>query len=863
MKIFLYSGTHWDREWYQSFQGFRHRLVETADKLVEGLETNQEYGIFHFDGQTIVLEDILEIAPDLEDRLGKLIRDGKIVIGPWYCMPDEVNISGESIIRNLQMGKEICHKWGVEPSGDAYICDIFGHIAQTPQIFAGMGLNYTVLGRGTNEHNHPMHFRWQAPDGTEVTVYKLSDKSGYLDIRVTADGDTKEEQVESFRQAFEEYAKNRVDIANIPVVMFFDAGDHRPWQGRTPRYVDALKRMFPETEVYHTNIMDMCAEVEKYHDQLPVISGELIETTKKPGTYSFLITNTLSSRYPIKKINDLLETRLEKTVQPLYAYGKACSRDGFLKLAQKYLIQNHPHDSICGCSIDQVHRDMMYRFDQSRMLVDEILERVRNSIKDGSFAKAEAVAGNSHPAKLVRIYNPLPYGDHRTLECEIHFEKKWGKYAEPFGYEDICKFKLYDRNGVELPYGISEIKTYPTEDVYTVSFEADLIPSGLTDIEVRPMEMPTRYLQRLNSTATSAENEVISVSVNLDGSICLTDKRTGVTYPKLLGIVDNGEIGDGWFHCAPAVDRVVTNTVASVEKCEDNVNRATFKITQTLRFPEAVDRSHFGIRRSERYVDVPVTHYVTLSRSENYLTVKTHVDNRACDHRMKLRLATGITGNTYYAGQSFAFVERETGRDMNTADWKEASSLEKNCNGMVVKRNGQGGLAFLSKHGLKECAVTEDGTIDMTLLRCYRKTVQTNGEPDGQLIGIHEFEYALVPLTREDTLASVARLNDQLKTELLCVTTEGNTGCAYQPGMEILGDTFLFSTANKLADGMEFRIYNCSEETETGVIRLPEGARAACLTEIDGRFLQELPVTDGKIELALGKWKIATVRVIF
>lgn len=131
-KIFLYSGTHWDREWYQTFQGFRKRLVDMVTELIEELETNDKYGIFHMDGQTIVLEDYLEIMPHMKDRLAALIKKGKILIGPWYNMPDEFLVSGESIIKNLRLGMKISREWGVEPSSNAYICDIFGHSSQTP-----------------------------------------------------------------------------------------------------------------------------------------------------------------------------------------------------------------------------------------------------------------------------------------------------------------------------------------------------------------------------------------------------------------------------------------------------------------------------------------------------------------------------------------------------------------------------------------------------------------------------------------------------------------------------------------------------------------------------------------------------------
>lgn len=149
--------------------------------------------------------------------------------------------------------------------------------------------------------------------------------------------------------------------------------------------------------------------------------------------------------------------------------------------------------------------------------------------------------------------------------------------------------------------------------------------------------------------------------------------------------------------------------------------------------------------------------------------------------------------------------------------------------------------------------------MDITLLRCYRKTVATNGEPDGQLIGVHEFEYLLAPVKKAD--ASLIRMEDAFRTDVLAVTADDVTGKTYESGLEISDGSFIFSTANKLEDGMEFRLWNCSDETETGEIRLPAGYTKAALTYIDGRFIEDIPVTDGKISLTLGKWKIGTVRL--
>ncbi len=157
LSIYYFSATHWDREWYQTFQGFRYRLVKMMNDLIGLLETDSEFKTFHFDGQTIILEDFTEIEPEKKNHLFKLIKEKRLLIGPWYVMPDEFLLSGESLIRNLIIGHEIAEKWDTEAWKYGYICDIFGHIAQMPQIFNGFGIKHSLLGRGTNQHNCPSH----------------------------------------------------------------------------------------------------------------------------------------------------------------------------------------------------------------------------------------------------------------------------------------------------------------------------------------------------------------------------------------------------------------------------------------------------------------------------------------------------------------------------------------------------------------------------------------------------------------------------------------------------------------------------------------------------------------------------------
>ena len=73
MRFYYFNSTHWDREWYLPFERFRIKLIELVLHLLDRLENDPEYGKFTFDGQTVWMEDVEEIRPDLRARLEKLI----------------------------------------------------------------------------------------------------------------------------------------------------------------------------------------------------------------------------------------------------------------------------------------------------------------------------------------------------------------------------------------------------------------------------------------------------------------------------------------------------------------------------------------------------------------------------------------------------------------------------------------------------------------------------------------------------------------------------------------------------------------------------------------------------------------------
>jgi len=169
--IHLVPHTHWDREWYEPFQVFRMRLVELVDELLDSMEADDRLA-FTLDGQVATVDDYVEVRPAGRARIERLIAEGRLAIGPWQILMDEFLVSGETIVRNLQTGWHAAEALGAAmPVG--YLPDMFGHVAQMPQILRRAGIGHAVVWRGVPAAIDRHAFAWRAPDGSEVRTEYL------------------------------------------------------------------------------------------------------------------------------------------------------------------------------------------------------------------------------------------------------------------------------------------------------------------------------------------------------------------------------------------------------------------------------------------------------------------------------------------------------------------------------------------------------------------------------------------------------------------------------------------------------------------------------------------------------------------
>ncbi|MEI8140229.1 MAG: glycoside hydrolase family 38 C-terminal domain-containing protein [bacterium] len=912
------SGTHWDREWYRPFQEYRFLLVRLMDELLDLMERDPDFRYFHLDGQTCVLDDYLEIRPENRGRLASLIREGRILIGPWFTMPDLFCVGDEALIRNLLLGRRIAGEWGVEPMPVGFVCDMFGHPSQLPQIFAGFGMRDVLLGRGTNESTTPMFFTWEAPDGSRCFTFKLQDLQGYgalavprtvmeVDTFLTsgmkefgadlmAAGDDADAvtavREKHCRKEMAAYVRHEMSRANGKTLCLMDAMDHIAPASEVKRYLRLIRAACPEVRPHHSTLPEFFKEARRTARSLPLRRGELREPSQNKAPYLWLIPNCVSARVRMKQANDTCQNLLEKWVEPLVAIANlngANMPEQHLRVAWRNVLLNHAHDSICGCSIDQVHRDMMYRYDQARVLGEQLRVQALGALTAGCGDLARA-----KDEFTLTLVNALPTTRDEAVTFDVDLPTDWPTdSADGFNTQRLKTFVLEDAAGNTVPYQRLAFIPKTSERSrfarfcfisdgdftrYTVAARVELPACGFVSLRVKPSPMPVRSVGTLRTGPTSAENEYLAVAIASNGTLTLTDKVTGQSYTDLLIFEDRSEVGDGWFHGHSLNDeqRLSTASAAQVAVVYDGPEIVSFRVTVTLMVPACYD--HALERPVIEQVPLIVSSQISLRRGARVVDVETHIDNTVEDHRLKVLLPTDCAGaKTYLAHHPFDFVEREIRVDAATSTWQEMEQAEKPFLGMQSVAAGRRGLAFLSAGGLHEGGVADDRrrTMQITLLRSFRKTVGTSGESDGLERGLIIHRFALMPfggvLPRAEAMRELAKIQAGIISRQ---TGSRPSGYPAMTGKEPATQSFIEVKAGRLVlssikpaeqgGGLVIRLWNPTGQRWADTIRLWRKVKDSKYIDLNEKPIKNsgVPrVVGNEITVSAGAHQIVTINV--
>jgi hypothetical protein len=383
VKVTLVCHTHWDREWYEPFDRFRDRLVGMMDTLIPLLSGG--YPHFHLDGQTAVIDDYLAIRPDRLPEIEQLAREGRISVGPWVAQMDEFLTSGESMLRNIEMGMERNRELGGGPVV-GHLPDQFGHVAQMPQILAKAGIERAVLWRGVPQAVERTSFWWESPDGSRVLVeYMPWGYSLGWNFHQAQDP----EQLAEFVTKALGYLASFDDGDGRVLIMV--GGDHH---GPDPTLPQRLVEASPFMPGYDTKVGALTTHLPgPPSGEHPVWRGEL-----RSAARTHLLPGVYSTRVHQKRERSRLEALLERYAEPLAALVPGIEwPEERLRRAWTLMLWNGAHDSVCGCSVDQVARDVDARYVEVRGIAGGIVEA-------GLARLAERVADRG-----VLRFNPSPF----------------------------------------------------------------------------------------------------------------------------------------------------------------------------------------------------------------------------------------------------------------------------------------------------------------------------------------------------------------------------------------------------------------------------------------------------------------------
>lgn len=892
LHAYVIHHTHWDREWWATFQDFRIRLVEIIDALLDTLDADPSFRGFLLDGQMSVVRDYLEVRPENRERLAGYLRKGRIQCGPWYILPDEFLVSGESHIHNLLLARRAARDLDVPLLQVGYIPDTFGHVSQMPQILRGFDIDNAFIWRGLGGTAEDLkeEFLWEAPDGSSVLTHWFPDSYYQMPFLHFDNPDRPpEDKLGRIHAAFEHFgARATTDVVLMPY-----GGDHRPIDPRLAAKIAlANEDMAGKGDIRWATPDEYIAAIRERNPQLATIQGEL----RGFGPDNpHVLPGVLSARLYLKRLNFTGQTWLQRYAEPLSAVAwLQGSRydDGLLWKAWELLIQNHPHDSICGCSIDEVHREMLTRFAGSRQIAEILAE------KSAKYVNSRIDTSGLGPTdRALVVHNTLPRT--RAGHSSVWIERT---DMSPLTH------RLLDGDGAEVPFQIRDVeRVLPMTDKYRYT-EIEFVSPDVPALGYRTFQLVSRE-QPLNSRtmpfnavqpvarlkgseqrtdlsvgANTLENAFLHVRVQTsDGTLSVTDKRSGEVYQGLNAFEDGGDAGDTYNYSAPLNDMVLRSTGGAgvhVSVAEVGYARATLRIDLYWALP--CELSADRLSRSSRSVSGRISTFVSLSASTPRVDIVTEWENASKEHRLRALFPVGVDPEVSHAEGHFAVTDRPVAVPEAGNGWDEPYVSTMPQGGWVSVGEATRGLTVANR-GLPEYEVLNDGhgTIAVTLLRAVgwlsREDLlsRVGGAgpqlpvPDAQSLGPNRAGYGIIPHAGDWLESKAYESAEDYLAPLYGSWTDRHAG-DLPPSAGLLaleGDHTLLCSACKkseVGDALIIRFWNVAQHTTSATLRTSLPVKTIRLVDLKEEPVGDTnlsPEDDGSYVIEAGPAQILTVAI--
>jgi len=765
--------THWDREWYFTTSRSKIYSLNHFKEIFDVLENNKNFSHFLLDAQLSIIDDYLEFHPYDENRIKKLVTEGKLIIGPWYTQTDQMVISGESIIRNLYYGIERAKDFGAYMK-TGYMPDSFGQSAQMPQLLNGFNIKYNTFKRGLGDSHYPKNeFYWESPDGSRVFNMYL-DRYGNF-VYFTSEADS----LNNLMTKLKEETDRRSLIGTLTL---YNGEDQRPVRKNLPEIVEKLNELNPDSNFYISTIDNVMEKAENNGFHYDTVKGEMTS-----GQFSRVHKSIYSTRADLKIKNNKNENLIVNISEPL---SSIAYKSGFeyenrvFEQAWKLMAENAAHDSIGMCNSDETNNSIEYRNDTVKSLMDNLNDLKMREI------------GSAIPEKDIfqfQVYNFLPYKRSGVLKAEIFtpfidveiydtdgniYESKVLKSEK---LEERIKNKMKSEVGFNTndnPRWIEEnVEIYKTE---LLIYLKDTLPLGYRTLFMRKKESADKVYE-CSTEVNEIENDLLNIKIQKNGSIIIKDKKNNLEKEGFLIFEDSGDAGDTYDYSEPYSDRILTSENSEIEILETEKNFLLNKIKYSVKMNIPYNLTS----REQEQDNIQIEFFVTLSLEKNSSLVKVdiEVENRAIEHRVRVLFRTGIESVESIADQQFGTIRRPVYlsevENWRENGWNEKPRTIEPMQSFVSLANDHENVSIITDC-VREYQITGEkfDTIALTLFRSTpemgkaelkdrpgRASGMANWEtPDANLLKNLKFNFAISIGKNEYSISKISNISKEYLT---------------------------------------------------------------------------------------------------
>ena len=510
-EIHLICNAHIDPVWQWEWEEGAGAAISTFRAAADFCEEFDDFVFCH--NEALLYRWIEEYEPALFERIKKLVDAGKWhIMGGWYLQPDCNMPSGESIIRQMRLGRAyFTEKFG-KVNTTAVNFDPFGHNRGLVQLMAKAGYDSYLIMRPSREAMELPgdDFIWVGYDGSEIMTHRIN--TGY------------NSPLGGARDKAEEWLKAHPDtqLGLIP----WGVGNHGGGPSRKDiADLNALKAEIPESGLVHST-------PESYFEKLTAKKTELPRVSLSLNPFA---VGCYTSQIRIKQQHRLLEGQLAVTERMLTHAAMA----GLLKYpkeelleAERDLCMSEFHDTLPGSSIQPVEETSLQNLAHGLEIVNRLRARAFFALSAG---QKPANAGE-YP---ILVYNPFPYEIEHDVECEFMLaDQNWK--------EEFTDMTVW-QDGKQIPAQIEkERSNLPLDWRKRVVFRAKLKPMQMNRFDCRPNVLPAKPVPDClhNDEAYIFDNGQMHAEISRKTGLLTSYKLGGFEYlageaMKLLVIKDN------------------------------------------------------------------------------------------------------------------------------------------------------------------------------------------------------------------------------------------------------------------------------------------------------------------------------------